>query len=228
MTPSWFESLFGPPIFPIRIGAFSPLAFMLLPIPLLFLRRRGKSAGYLLSFSGFFLYAWAVLAYTIFDQLPASSDQLEMIRGRSWAENIHLMPRFLSGDIALGSEQVYGNFLLGVPFGFALPFVATSTHRRVVLLGFGFAAGIELAQLLIGLLLLQGPYRVIDIDDVWLVFVGALSGYGALRVAALIYRRIGWEGGARLPVWSHLHGVLLHVASGRVSPGVPASRTYEG
>jgi pheromone shutdown protein TraB len=134
----------------------------------------------------------------------------------------------LSGELDLRSEQVAGNFLLGVPFGFGLPFVvAGSTHRQMVVRGLGFAAGIELAQLLLGLLLYQAPYRVIDIDDVWLVFTGTLAGYGALLAAAHVYRRIGWGRGASVPVWNHLHGVLACVASGHATstePGAPPPR----
>ena len=90
---------------------------------------------------------------------------------------------------------MYGNFLLGMPFGFGLPFLARLTHRRVTLLGLGFAAGIEVAQL---------------------VFAGTLVGYGVLWRAARVYQRLGWAGGARLPVWEHFHAVLLGVSAGGV------------
>jgi hypothetical protein len=34
-----------------------------------------------------------------------------------------------------------------------------------------------------------------------------------------VYRWIGWEGGARWPVWSHLHEVLFQGGSRRVGRG---------
>jgi glycopeptide antibiotics resistance protein len=213
MLPCWLNPFCKGEIASVTIDAFSRNSFLLLLIPLIFLRRRGKSAGYLLCFYLFSVYAWAVLADTIFD-FPVHSVEAEMIRTRSWSREINLVPAFVSGDFNPLSEQVYGNFALGIPFGFGLPFiVARSTHRRMILLGLGFAAGIELAQLLLGLIIYQAPYRVIDIDDVWVVFVGTLVGYGALWGAARIYRRLGWEGGAPLPVWEHVHAVLLGVAS---------------
>lgn len=217
MAPDWLENL-GRGILPFTIPPFGLLEFLVLPIPLLFLRWRRKSAGYLLSFSLFFLYAWALVSYTILYMLPANVAELEMIQRSRWSASIHLVPSFLSGGFDPRSEQVYGNFLLGVPFGFGLPFVARTTHRRVALLGFALAAGIELAQLLIGLLVCQGPYRVIDVDDVWLVFAGTLVGYGLLWTLARVYQRLGWIRGARVAVWEHFHTVLLRVAQAGTTP----------
>lgn len=212
MRPSLLE-LLSHGVFPYRIPDFGPLTFMVLPIPLFFLWRRGKSAGYLLCFSIFFIYAWKVVVITILDELPWDLQDLVFIQRRHFWGWINLVPSFLSGEFDPRSVQVYGNFLLGVPFGFGLPFLAYTTHKRAIVLGFGLGLGLELAQLLIGLVVFHGPYRTIDIDDVWLVFAGTLAGYGALWAAARVYQRIGWAGGARLPVWDHIHSVLLGVAS---------------
>lgn len=217
MVPGWLVDL-GRGIVPIRVPAFGLLEFLFLPIPLFLLARRGKSAGYLLSFSLFFVYMWAVLAHTVFYLLPTNADVLAGIQASRWSACIHLVPAFLSGEFDPRSEQVYGNFLLGVPFGFGLPFVVAEKHstpRRVLAFGLGLAVTIEVAQLLIGLLLLHGPYRVIDVDDVWLVASGAALGYAALWASARLYRRLGWTNGARVPLWSHFHVVLLNVAAHR-------------
>lgn len=212
MAPNWLTALFGPNVSAIDIYAFNPLALVILLVPLFFLRERGKSVGYLLCFSLFFLYMWAILAYTIFP-LPVRSHDIEAIRYFRWTSSINLVPGVFSDEFDIRSVQVYGNFLLGVPFGFGLPFVVASTPKRVLRLGLGLAAGLELAQFGIGLLVYQGPYRSIDIDDVVLVFTGTLFGYGVLWAVAHVYRRLGWAGGARLPVWAHIHVVLLFVAS---------------
>jgi glycopeptide antibiotics resistance protein len=170
----------------------------------------------------FAVYLWAVLAYTILD-LPGHFFDPSYMRGRDWWSDINLVPTPLTGKFDVRSEQVYGNFLLGVPFGFGVPFlVARRSHKQVILLGLAFGAGLEIAQLLVGLVLYQAPYRTFDIDDIWLVAGGALAGYAALWMMARVYRLIGWKGGARLPVWSHLHEVLSHVASNRV-PDAPAA-----
>ena len=222
MAASWIESLLGPGAYAIRMAPVSPVAFALLPIPLFVLRRRGKSAGYCLCFALFFLYPWAVLAFTIVD-LPVASDLVDGIRSRSWSKEIALVPGIFTGRLDPTSLQVRGNFLLGIPFGLGIPFLVRARPRRLVLFGLGFAAGIELAQLLVGLLVYQGPYRVIDVDDVSLVFAGTLAGHLALRLAAGAYRRIGWDGGARFAVWDHIHVVLLALASG--APPPPATLT---
>lgn len=212
MSPGLSEFL-NHGIIPFRIPAFGPLAFIALTVPLFVLRWRGKGVGYLLCFSAFFMYAWAALVYTIFDYLPTNLGQLEDIQHSRWSACLNMTPAFLSGEFDPRNIQVYGNFLLGVPFGFGLPFVARTTHKRAIALGLALAVGLELAQLLIGLLIYHGPYRSIDIDDVWLVFVGTLFGYGSLWTSAQVYRHLGWDRGAHIPVWNHLHGVLLSVTS---------------
>jgi glycopeptide antibiotics resistance protein len=207
-----FELIFGPPIFPTQIDPLSPRPLLLLVIPLYVLRRRGRSAGYLLSLTLFVFYLWVVFSYTILDSLPPTREHLEIIQRASWLESVNFIPSAFVGSFNVYSRQVYGNFLLGVPFGFAVPFVAQLTCRKVVLLGSGFAASIEVAQLLVGVCVLGGPYRVIDVDDVWIVFVGILFGHGALWLVARAYRRIVPHMPIRVPIWSHFHSVLLHVS----------------
>lgn len=224
MEPNWLEALLGGNVYRITLEPLSPASLLLSLVPLYFLRRRGKRAGYLLFFYLCSLYVWAVLAFTIVD-FPLTSVEIGIMRERGWSRSINLVPTPFTGDFAYWSSMVYGNFLLGIPFGLGLPFVvALSTHRRTILAGLGFATGIEVVQVLLGLVLYQAPYRVFDIDDIWLVFGGTLAGYAGLWVVARVYRFIGWKGGARLPVWDHFHGVLLRVGAGRASPVVPAER----
>jgi glycopeptide antibiotics resistance protein len=222
MVLKWLQSVLTVGV--VRIEAFSFNSLVLLLLPLVVLRWRGKPAGYLLCFYAFSVYAWAVLAYTLIE-FPIHTVETKYFRMRPWSNEIRLIPALLAGEeFDFSSVQVWGNFVMGIPYGFGLPFLLSRfTHRRMILLGLGFAAGIEVAQLLLGLIIYQAPYRVIDIDDVWLVFAGTLVGYGALWGAALVYRRLGWERGARVPVWGHLHEVLLRVASGGKSAAEPDS-----
>lgn len=210
----------------IDIRPFNPVALVLLLGPLFFLRRRGKSAGYLWCFSLFFLYLWAVFAYAV-GPLPFGPGWLDMLREEGWDGRINLIPgAFLHQMRFWAKENVYGNILLGMPFGFGLPFVMApknSTPARLLGLGFAFAAGLELLQLGISLIFYGFPYRSIDIDDVSLVFVGTLLGHVVLRVAARVYRRLGWAAAARLPVWNHFHAVLLNAGRG-LSARLPARR----
>jgi glycopeptide antibiotics resistance protein len=218
------QSLVADVFFTLAVAPLHPIAFAVLPLPLLFLRWRGKSAGYLLCFALFFLYGWSVLSYTIFSFVP-HGPFVTTFEPVPWYEDMNLVPAVVSGTFDVRSYQVYGNVLLGVPFGVGFPFLVRTSRRTALLACLAFAAGIEVAQLLVGLAIFGTPYRVIDIDDVLTVGAGSLAGHAALWIAALLYRWIGWAGGARLPVWAHFHEVLLHVASGGSPPAEGPART---
>lgn len=225
MSPSWPERV-AETFRILDVVPFHPLAFALVPVALFLLRGRGKGAGYLLCFSLFFFYVCTVLTFTIFKFAPSSYNPavIELV---SWPDSINLIPKLFSDEFDPRSTQVYGNFLLGVPFGLGLPFVARTTPGRAVLIELAFAAGIEVAQLLLGLLVFRIPYRVIDIDDVLLVLAGTLFGQGLFLAAARLYRRIGWAGAARLPVWDHIHAVLLAATPAPPILSPPSTRQLE-
>ena len=71
-----------------------------------------------------------------------------------------------------------GNVLTLAPFGFLLPFAAPrlASWRRMALAALLFPVAIELSQLAVSLAL-GYSYRVTEVDDVLLNFVGVLSGY---------------------------------------------------
>jgi glycopeptide antibiotics resistance protein len=204
----------------IYIAPVLPIVLLVVLVSLVWLRRRGKSFGYLLCFSIFAVYLAGFAAATFFP-FPIRWGP----RGFK-AACLHLVPALVEGDdlnFRIDHEQVWGNFLAGVPFGFGLPFVAlpaSSTWKRMMMVGLGAALAPELIQLLQNILFCDFPSRTVDVDDVWLCFAGTLAGYGVLWAAARLYQRIGWAAGARLPVWDHIHTVLLNVASGG-----PISRT---
>ena len=77
-----------------------------------------------------------------------------------------------------------GNVLTLAPFGFLLPFVAPrlASWRRMALAALLFPVAIELSQLAVSLAL-GYSYRVTEVDDVLLNFVGVLSGYGLFVLA---------------------------------------------
>ncbi len=82
-----------------------------------------------------------------------------------------------------------------------------------------FAASIELVQLAISLLY-GVAYRVIDINDFLLNFVGVVSGYAVLRILAFSYQRISGRSPRRTNspdagLWEYIESVLL--AHGRNS-----------
>lgn len=199
----------GPYQTDISITSLLPVAAVLFIACLFYLRRRGRSAGYLFCFGVFSVYLWYLASYTVFP-FPLHYAP----RGLQHA-GLHLVPALIEGDdpsFRIQSEQVWGNFLTGVPFGFGLPFLVASKRpawRRMICVGLAFAVVPEAIQLLQNVLFVDFVYRSVDVDDVWLCFAGTLVGYGVFRAAAFAYRRIGWARGARLPVWDHIHAVLM-------------------
>jgi len=203
------------------MGVWDPREIIILPVILFFLKRQGKRLGYLLCYSLFFAYMWAVVKYTIFPfPLRLNPNYLGAIyRHLTSDATINWIPAVFSEDLGFDAfgVQVYGNFLLGVPFGFGLPFVVKAPPKRVVSLGLVLALGPELIQLVQNIFFIDFPFRTVDIDDVWVIFTGVLSGYAVLRFAAYVYQRLGWTRGADVPIWEHFHCVLLDVASARWS-----------
>lgn len=87
-------------------------------------------------------------------------------------------------------EQVGGNIIMTIPFGILLPLLL---KRKKVLQLILYAAAlpvcIESLQLLLGYLL-GTYYRMADIDDVILNFMGIIIGYIIYFVSLLIYRKV--------------------------------------
>ena len=86
--------------------------------------------------------------------------------------------------LQLGSPQdqvvVGGNVLMFVPLGFMLPLLSERFHRfrTTLFVLVACSAAIELAQLTVGLAVVGGLYRVVDVDDVILNVVGGSIGFG--------------------------------------------------
>lgn len=192
----------------IRMEMISPLEIVFLVGLAVWLVRRGCSIGFVVCASLFFVYAWAVLAVTMFPIELDAEFLEEMRRNPRWAENINLRPLGFPDAPHVQAIQIYGNFCLGIPFGFGLPFVWRAMARRVLLVGFCYAIGLEVVQLAIGLMM-RFPYRVIDANDVFLVFAGVVVGQVVLWGWARTYRMII---GSRVSVnrfWGHMHEVLM-------------------
>ena len=75
-------------------------------------------------------------------------------------------------------ENLAGNLLVFVPFGFLFPYVAREgTHFFVMLLNaFVFVLGIEMFQLF-------SAFGAFDVDDILLNCLGASLGFGVYRLA---------------------------------------------
>ncbi len=74
-------------------------------------------------------------------------------------------------------ENLAGNLLVFVPFGFLFPYVAKEGERFFVMLlnAFVFVLGIEMFQLF-------SAFGAFDVDDILLNCVGACLGFGSYRL----------------------------------------------
>lgn len=81
-------------------------------------------------------------------------------------------------------ENLAGNVLVFVPFGFLFPFVAREGERFSVMLlnAFVFVMGIEVFQLF-------SAFGAFDVDDILLNCLGAALGFGVYRLMRFMRER---------------------------------------
>lgn len=81
-------------------------------------------------------------------------------------------------------ENLLGNVLVFVPFGFLFPLTAREGEKFHVMLlnAFVFVLGIEVFQLF-------SAFGAFDVDDILLNCLGAALGYGAYRVAMCRWKK---------------------------------------
>ena len=156
---------------------------------LLILLFRKRSPAYLFCFGVFWMYLLLVVSLTIFP-IPL----LEAIGPRSSVQyilsHVNLIP-FNFGDLFESNrniifQQIFGNILLTMPFGFGIPFLARIERKNFLWLAIEVGVAIETAQLGFSLLA-GGVYRSVDINDVLLNAVGALLGYSLFQMFAWFY-----------------------------------------
>jgi glycopeptide antibiotics resistance protein len=144
--------------------------------------RAGQPAFIVAMRALFVLYLGWVAGATLFP-LPVHSGIAELeAAGRG--VTVGLAPLASIRDVVrhgTGFAQAWilgGNVLTLAPFGFLLPFAAPrlASWRRMALAGLLFPLAIELSQLAVSLAL-GYSYRVTEVDDVLLNFVGVLFGY---------------------------------------------------
>ena len=137
------------------------------------------------------VYVGAVAAVTLFPlpvglQLGSPQDQVVV-----WGATINLVPfAGIARTVADAAQTgwwwtiavtiVGGNVLMFVPLGFMLPLLSERFHRfrTTLFVLVACSAAIELAQLTVGLSVVGGLYRVVDVDDVILNVVGGSIGFG--------------------------------------------------
>lgn len=167
-----------------------PLGILILFGVLAILLRRKHSYSYLLFFSIFWVYGMAGLDKTLFP-IQINGTFVDVMRQAPLFSQVNLLPFYFSryGLSPAGYFIILANILLTIPFGFGLNFIRRLRLKDILWLSFAVGFGIESVQLLMTLIL-RYPYRVVDINDVWLNAVGILVGYGLFRVFAWLYRLV--------------------------------------
>ena len=122
---------------------------------------------------------------------------------------IVLGPFFLGRPEAMTPTQYLGNVLLGIPFGFLVPFVWRMSLPKVLVAGLGFSLLIEALQWLATKLMVAFPSRAVDINDVILNTLGVLIGVAALAGVRLGYRMNLSSTASPPRAWEHFHATLL-------------------
>lgn len=169
------------------IPAF-PSGAVMLVVALIFLRKKKHSWSFIFFFSLFWVYIMTVLDIVFFP-VYVNGFMVDEMRKIPLTSHIHLVPFYLDRPYPLNDyayRQIVLNILLTIPFGFGINFISRTTMRRILWLSVAVGLGIELIQLFISLLL-QYPYRVIDINDALLNAFGIMVGYGVFRGFAWLY-----------------------------------------
>ena len=135
----------------------------------------------------FALYIVVVIKVIIFkypfEQLRAIANTWQkgvILEGLGTANFVpfHTIKMYIDYAYKLNSvENLAGNVLVFVPFGFLFPFVAREGERFFVMFvnAFVFILGIEVFQLF-------SAFGAFDVDDILLNCLGAAVGYGIYRI----------------------------------------------
>lgn len=177
-----------------------------LPVLLLYLGRvRHLSTDHLLAVAAFVTYLVVVATFTI---LPLRFD--DEYRSRPpFDPAIVLEPFFLGrAEAVMSPSQYLGNVLLGIPFGFLVPFVWRVSLPRVLVAGLCFSLSIEALQWIATKLIVAFPSRAVDFNDVILNTLGVLIGVATFAVVRFGYRTLFSNATSAPRAWAHFHARL--------------------
>lgn len=171
-----------------------------LPVLLLYLGRvRHLPACNLLAVAAFATYLVVVATFTI---LPLRLDE-EYLSRPPFDPAVVLEPFFLGrAEQVMSPTQYLGNVLLGIPFGFLVPFVWRVPLARVLVAGLGFSVTIEALQWLATRAGVAFPSRAVDINDVILNTLGVLVGVAGFALARPVYRAVVPAGASTPRAWA--------------------------
>ncbi len=159
-----------------------------------FVWRRKHRLVYLFCFSLFWLYVLMLTAVVFFpiwlsDKWPANITAQNALLILS---HMNLIPLnfgdLFSSNPTVIFEQLVGNVVVTLPFGFGLPFLTRVSTRRMLWTALSVGLALEGMQLILMLLqVIAGYGHAVDINDTLLNALGVLVGYGLFRGFAWLY-----------------------------------------
>jgi glycopeptide antibiotics resistance protein len=193
------------------------------------LLRLKKKQGlvYLLFFTLFYVYIYKVLDYTFFQfqsllLLRLFTPNL-VLKGVAAGKSLNLLPLITLTRADVRTSLL--NILLMVPFGLGLPCITNLRMKRIVVIGALFSSGIELLQLITGLMA-KMTFRIADINDVLFNTAGVAIGYGLfvglVRICRRISRRRGVAANPLVRYMAARPQIEKHSGSASKTIGMPA------
>ncbi|MGI5488258.1 VanZ family protein [Microtetraspora malaysiensis] len=169
----------------------APLAIALLTLP--FVSRQYRRFGQIGGWSGVVamlvvLYGCGVVAFTLFPlpqvtpgfcaaRVALATPKLQLFGSFADIARENVGAGLFTTLVSRASLQVMFNVLLFVPLGFLLRYRHRLGLARTTLAGFAGSLAVELTQLTGLWGLYPCPYRLFDIDDLWINTLGAVCGW---------------------------------------------------
>lgn len=173
-------------------------AFVWLGLVVFLRRRKRADFVYLLFFSLFCIYLYAVIEITVlqFQSLVVLKylDPGIIMRGIEAERSLNLVPLLTLGADDIRTSAL--NVLMMVPFGLGLPLVRPWRFGKVLAAGVLLSLSIETLQYVSGQLA-QTTFRVADINDVIFNTAGTALGYLVFAAKVRLARGLQGEGKQR-------------------------------
>lgn len=177
------------PVFAYLAGLLCLLCY------LIYARKNKITKRRIMLVSVFILYMTAVAALTLF---PMIYDRAYVTPGNNFENCIQIIPFYTIGNMirygipAYAAIQIFGNLIMTIPFGAALPILIgneVKRHRKPFFAVFAviLPLKIELTQLTLDIVL-NTYYRTMDVDDIILNTAGVFIGYGLCVLMKKAYR----------------------------------------
>lgn len=137
-----------------------------------------------------FIPVGPISAVAAFKANAPVADSFNIIPFKSISEFVYRAKKY--GLTWLMVKNIFGNILLFIPFGFLFPCLNRGLQKRrnFILFALLLPTGIELGQFSISLII-NAVYRIADIDDVILNFLGILIGFLIFKLLVWILSRFG-------------------------------------